>query len=86
VATSADDLRRRVWGWQAAERREHALRAREGPLSPAASLNAAFELYELFADTSERLDTVRARDVAEARAAWRALRRRLACRSIPIPR
>jgi len=79
VTTPAADLRRRVMGWRAAERREQALRADEGPLSPAAALEAAFELHELFADASAGPDVVRSREVAAARAAWRTVRERLAC-------
>jgi hypothetical protein len=73
-------------GWRAAERREQALRAREGPPSPAAALDAAFELYELFAESFDGPDVVRARETADARAAWRTLRERLGCRpAAPIP-
>jgi len=87
VAAPAADLRRRVMGWRAAERREQTLRAHEGPPSPADALDAAFELYDLFNEASELPDVLRAREVAEARAAWRAVRARLACRSAaPIPR
>jgi hypothetical protein len=85
VAVLAADLRRRVLGWRAAERREQELRAREGPPSPADALEAAFELHDLFADTSGLPDVVRAREIAEARGAWRAVRQRLACHA-PIPR
>lgn len=74
-------------GWRAAERREQALRAREGPLRPPDALEAAFELHEVFAGGSSRPDAVRDLEVAEARAAWRKLRQRLACRpATPIPR
>jgi hypothetical protein len=66
-------------GWRAAERREQALRAHEGPLGPTAALDAAFELHELFAEAWHGTDAVRAREVAAARAAWRTLRERLAC-------
>jgi hypothetical protein len=79
VATP-DEIRRRVMGWRAAERRERTLRAREGPLGPAAALDAAFELHELFAAASNAPDVVGAREVEGARAAWRKLRARLACR------
>jgi hypothetical protein len=71
-------------GWRAAERRERALRALEGPLSPAAALDAAFELHDVFAAASSRPDIVRAREVADARATWRKLRLCLPCHP-PIP-
>jgi hypothetical protein len=83
VAASAADLRRRVLGWRAAERREQALRAREAPPSPAEALEAAFELSELFGQASKLPDVVRAREVGEARAAWRTVRQRLACQPDP---
>jgi hypothetical protein len=79
VTTPSADLRRRVMGWRAAERREQALRASEGPPSPAAALDAAFELHELFVHATDGPDVVRAREVATARAAWRKVRERLAC-------
>lgn len=86
VATPAD-LRRRVMGWRAAERREQALRAEEGPPSPVAALDAAFELHELFAGRLDWPDAVRAREVEAARTAWRTVRERLACHpAIPIAR
>jgi len=84
VAASAADLRRRVLGWRAAERREQALRAREGPASPAEAVDAAFDLHDLFAGTpGQPPDVVRTREVAEARAAWRTVRERLACHPDP---
>jgi hypothetical protein len=85
VTTPAADLRRRVMGWRAAERRELALRAREGPPGPAAALEAAFDLHDLFAAAARATDAVRDREVAAARVAWRTLRERVGCRR-PIPR
>jgi hypothetical protein len=79
MTSSAADLRRRVLGWRAAERRDQAQRAHEGPMDAALALEAAFELHELFAATVTGADAVRARDVANARNAWRKLRTRLAC-------
>lgn len=74
------DLRRRVMGWRAAERREQHLRAEEGPMDPEAALDAAIELHELLpSGLDTRDDATRAREVAAARAAWRKLRARLAC-------
>ena len=66
-------------GWRAAERRDQALRAREGPMDAASALDAAFELHDLFAGTAGSFDAVRGRDVASARNAWQKLRTRLAC-------
>ncbi len=87
VGNSAADLRRRVMGWRAAERRDHALRALEGPLDPASAMDAAFEIYDLFATTADAPDGVRLRELAGARAAWRKVRERLACRhATPMPR
>jgi hypothetical protein len=73
------DFRRRVEGWRAAERREQTLRAREGPMGADAALNAAIELADLFPSATTAVDPTRARDVAQARIAWRKLRTRLAC-------
>jgi len=71
------DLRRRVMGWRAAERREQRIRAREGPLDPDASLEAAIELHEFLPPETDALDVVRRREIASARAAWQTLRARL---------
>jgi hypothetical protein len=79
VSTPATELRRRVMGWRAAERREHELRRLEGPLAPTVALETAFELHDLFAGTLDRQDAVRVRELTGARAAWRKLRERLAC-------
>jgi hypothetical protein len=79
VVTPLADIRRRVMGWRAAERREQVLRANQGPLDPAAALDAAFDLHQLFAPGSDSGDAIRDRELASARAAWRKLRERLAC-------
>lgn len=80
MSTTRADLRRRVLGWRAAERREQALRAREGPPDPVAALDAAFELHELFAPESNEADMIRNLETTSARVAWRKLRDRLAYR------
>ena len=74
MATSADDLRRRVIGWRVAERREQALRAEEGPLAPDAALRAAFDLHDLVPMNIRASDVTRAREIELARRAWRTLR------------
>ncbi len=48
-------------------------------MDPDAALDAAIELYDLFPAAVDTIDVTRARDVADARAAWRKLRTRLAC-------
>jgi hypothetical protein len=73
-------LRRRVAGWRAAERREQAILAAEGPLAPAAALNAALELYELLAVDFRHEDVLRSREIELARHAWQMLRTRLRLR------
>jgi hypothetical protein len=77
VVTAAD-LRRRVEGWRQAERREQSLRAEAGPLTPAESLRAAFELFDLLPIDIQTSDVTREREVASARRAWQTLRIRLA--------
>jgi hypothetical protein len=72
------DMRRRVEGWRAAERREQVVRAHEGPMPVDAALNAAFEMSDLFPGVATT-DVIRAREIADVRAAWRKLRTRLAC-------
>lgn len=79
MAGQTADLWRRVTGWRAAEHRERLVRAQEGPMDPDAALDAAIELYDLFPAAVDTIDVTRARDVADARAAWRKLRTRLAC-------
>ena len=86
MAGPSIDLRRRVEGWRAAERREQALRAREGPMAADAALDAAIELADLFPSVATAVDPTRARGVADARAAWRKLRTRLACPPIDATR
>ena len=79
TAGRAEALRRRVEGWRAAERRERTLRASAGVLSPREALLAAFELYALCPSVASAGDSVRRREVEEARALWRRLRARLGC-------
>jgi hypothetical protein len=71
------DLRRRVMGWRAAERREQVLRAQEGPMAPEEAFEAALEIHDLLPREWERLEALRARETAAARAAWQTLRARL---------
>jgi hypothetical protein len=77
MSVTAEDLRRRVAGWRAAERREQTLRAHEGPLEPNAALTEAFELYDLLPADFRAVDATRARDIELIRQAWRTLRTRL---------
>ena len=74
MSATADELRRRVLGWRAAERREQALRRDEGPLQPDAAVRAAFDLYDLVPGDTRELDVTRAREIEAARRAWRTLR------------
>jgi len=69
----AEQLRRRVRGWRAAEVRERQLRAIEGAVAPEAALEAALELCELLPDQTAS-DPLREREVEQARSAWRRLR------------
>ena len=73
-------IRRRVAGWRAAELRELQQRRQELPLDPDASLEAALDLCELLPSDEIGEDSVRAREVDEARKAWAKLRAHLACR------
>lgn len=70
----AEQLRKRVQGWRAAEARERELRRSEGPMSPAESFEAGMELCELLPDLVSSLDPLRMREVEHARLAWRRLR------------
>ena len=70
----AEQLRRRVQGWRAAEARERELRRIEGPMNPAESFEAGMELCELLPDLSSAPDPLRTREVEQARLAWRRLR------------
>ena len=82
MAGHSIDIRRRVEGWRAAERREHVVHAEQGPMAADVALDAAIELADLFPSVAMAVDPTRARGVAHARAAWRKLRTRLAC--LPI--
>ena len=77
MAGSADDLRRRVMGWRAAERREQAIRAEEGAAKPEAALAAALELYDLLPVDVSAPDVTRMVEIEHARRAWHTLRTRL---------
>jgi hypothetical protein len=87
MAGTREQIRRRVSGWRAAERRERALQRSEGPMAPADALAAALELAALNPTVLLASDAVRARETDAARAAWRRLRRRLAWppENHPIP-
>lgn len=74
---SREDLRRRVLGWRAAEATEQQVRRAEGPLAPGESLAWAEELCALNQEAFSQPDSVREREVAEARRAWDKLRARL---------
>lgn len=80
TAGSADEWRRRVAGWRAAERRERTLRQREGPMAPAVALEAALELSE-WAIAAGADDVARTAATEQARAAWQRLRMHL----VPLP-
>jgi hypothetical protein len=79
-AATRDAIRRRVAGWRAAELREIEQRRQEGPMDPDAALDAAEELAELLPEGTSVEDSVRAREVAEVRKAWAALRAHYSCR------
>jgi hypothetical protein len=70
----AEQLRKRVRGWRAAEVREREVRRVEGPMSPAESFEAGMELCELLPDIAGSTDPLRTREVDRARQAWRRLR------------
>lgn len=78
--SSAEDLRRRVSGWRAAERRERALHAAAGPMAPQAAWSAALELYDLLPVDVREPDVTRVREIEMARRAWRTLRTHLSRR------
>jgi hypothetical protein len=77
------DLRRRVMGWRAAERRERLLQAQQGPVDPGESLETAIDLLQLLPNEVSGPDIVRTREIGFARAAWRKLRVRLASPAAP---
>lgn len=77
---SADDLKRRLAGWRAAEQREREARRADPLLSPSEALEAALELCDLAGPSLAEEDAVRRREVAQARAAWRTLRERMGWR------
>ena len=74
---SSDELRRRLAGWKAAERREREIRRQEPVPEPAESFDQALELIELAWLELEHVDAVREREERRARTAWAKLRRRL---------
>jgi hypothetical protein len=74
VTPSPEDLRRRVEGWRAAERRERSLR-REELLEPRAALEAGLDLARLDLADFTLPDPIREREVAAARRTWERLRR-----------
>jgi hypothetical protein len=75
--SAAADLRRRVLGWQAAQRREQDVRAREGAPAPDAAFAAAADLFDRWAATNPPADALRDRDVAAVRASWSLIRQRM---------
>ena len=74
TSEQAEQLRRRVQGWRAAEARERELRRTEGPMSPAESFEAAMDLCELLPEVDGAPDPLRVREVELARRTWRRLR------------
>ena len=78
-----EELRRRVEGWRAAERRERRLRRAE-LLDPRAALQAGLELTRLDLSFASP-DPIREREVAAARLTWERLRRSARWRK-PAPR
>lgn len=70
-------LKAMIRGQEAAAARSRALRAAEGPPSPAESFERALELWELDPDLFSRPRTeTELRGIAEVREAWRRLRER----------
>jgi hypothetical protein len=76
---SPDDLRRRIAGWRAAEKREAALRRNEPILEPNQAFALALELCALDATDPDKTDPVRERDVEATRNAWAKLREHFRC-------
>lgn len=74
TSEQAEQLRRRVQGWRAAEVRERDLRRVEGPMGAAESFEAGMELCELLPDVTATPDPLRTREVELARQTWRRLR------------
>ena len=75
MSTLAEQLRRKVWGWRAAEERADAERRRLR-LTATESLEAAEEIRALNPAAFEGADPVREREVAEVRKAWARVRER----------
>ena len=78
-AATPEELRKRVEGWRAAERRERALRRAEGPLAPAEAMAAALELCALDPDSTAS-DPDRAASERSVIDAWQKLREGLGWR------
>jgi hypothetical protein len=76
----AQELRRRVVGWRAAESEEQRLRQQEKPLSAEESLAAAEALRAINPAIFAEPDAVREREVEAARRAWDKLRERMGWR------
>jgi hypothetical protein len=75
MSALAEQLRRKLSGWRAAEERGRAER-RNSRLTAAESLAAAEEVRALNPAAFEGADPVREREVAEARRAWARVRER----------
>jgi hypothetical protein len=74
---SSEEIRRRVEGWRAAERREREVREAEGAPPVSVALEAGLELCQLDPHPPGTVDPVRAREDESARRAWDRLRRGL---------
>lgn len=76
--TPREEIRRRVDGWRAAERREREVRALEGPRPPSQALEDALDLCQQDPLPVGGVDPVREREEEATRTAWDRLRRGLA--------